>query len=59
MTLVSKRVANEVELHGGKDPRHRSAINAESFVDRQEWRLHREVHLPIIYKLCSTVPSVL
>jgi len=41
------------------DPRHRSAINAESFVDRQEWRLHREVHLPIIYKLCSTVPSVL
>ena len=41
MTLMSERVSGEVQLED--DPRQRSTINVESFVDEQEWRLYREV----------------
>ena len=57
VTLMSERVSDEVQLED--DPRQRSTINVESFVDEQEWRLYREVRRPIIYKLCSTVLSLL
>lgn len=41
MTLTSERTIDEVELV--EDTRESCALNSQSFVDEQEWRLHNIV----------------
>lgn len=43
MTLTTDRDENEVEFV--EDPRERCALNVDSFVDEQEWKLHKYIHV--------------
>lgn len=43
VTLTTDRDENEVEFV--EDPRERCALNVDSFVDEQEWKLHRYIHV--------------
>jgi len=43
VTLTTDRDENEIEFV--EDPRERCALNVDSFVDEQEWKLHKYIHV--------------
>lgn len=40
--MTTEREDTEVEF--AEDPRERCALNVQSFVDEQEWKLHKFIH---------------